>query len=69
MVEAALTPLKNKLEELVILLQAQEARQIIEPTQQRKLLILLFMDIAGSIAIAQHMDPENVREVFNVALK
>jgi class 3 adenylate cyclase/tetratricopeptide (TPR) repeat protein len=38
------------------------------PAQLRKLATILFMDIADSTAIAQKMDPENVREVFDVAL-
>jgi class 3 adenylate cyclase/tetratricopeptide (TPR) repeat protein len=39
-----------------------------QPSQQRKLVTLLFMDIVGSTSIAQHMDPEDVRDVFDIAL-
>jgi class 3 adenylate cyclase/tetratricopeptide (TPR) repeat protein len=68
-VDAALAPLRAKLDELAALLQAQLAQPPSEPALQRKLVSLLFMDIAGSTAIAQHMDPEDVRELFDIALK
>jgi class 3 adenylate cyclase/tetratricopeptide (TPR) repeat protein len=68
-VDAGLLPFKRKLDELVAMLQVGEAQPPAEPAQQRKLVTLLFMDIAGSTAIAQHMDPEDVREVFDIALK
>jgi predicted ATPase/class 3 adenylate cyclase len=68
-VDAGLLPFKRKLDELVAMLQAAEAPPLAEPTQQRKLVTLLFMDIAGSTSIAQHMDPEDVSEVFDAALK
>jgi class 3 adenylate cyclase/tetratricopeptide (TPR) repeat protein len=67
-VDAALAPLQRKLDELMAILLAQQARTPTQPTQQRKLVTLLFMDIAGSTAIAQDMDPEDVCEVFDVAL-
>jgi class 3 adenylate cyclase/tetratricopeptide (TPR) repeat protein len=68
-VDAALAPLQRKLNELAALLQTQQAQPPSEPALQRKLVSLLFMDIAGSTAIAQHMDPEDVRELFDIALK
>jgi class 3 adenylate cyclase len=68
-VQKAVDPLRDKLEELNRLLEVSQTIPLDKPTQQRKLVTLLFMDIAGSTAIAQHMDPEDVSEVFDLTLK
>jgi len=68
-VEAALAPLEGKLIELIRMQKVQESPPASEPPMQRKLVTLLFMDIAGSTAIAQEMDPEDVRDLFDVTLK
>ncbi|MBE0409310.1 MAG: AAA family ATPase [Anaerolineales bacterium] len=68
-VDAGLVPFQRKLNELVAMLQSRKAQTHTEPTQQRKLVTLLFMDIAGSTSIVQHMDPEDVSEVFDVTLR
>jgi class 3 adenylate cyclase len=68
-VDAGLVLFQRKLNELVAILQSKKAYAHTEPKQQRKLVTLLFMDIAGSTSIAQHMDPEDVSEVFDTTLK
>lgn len=37
--------------------------------QQRKLVTLLFINIVGSTAIIQHMDPEDISIIFDANLK
>ena len=54
-VEAALAPMREKLAAL----QAQTA------AEQRKLVTVLFADLAGFTAMSEQMDPEDVREVVN----
>ncbi len=68
-VKKAIEPLREKLAELNRLLEASKAPPPVIPTQQRKLLTILFMDIVGSTSIIQHMDPEEVSEVFDANLK
>jgi predicted ATPase/class 3 adenylate cyclase len=71
-IDAALAPFQHKLDELVDSLQAQEARhasQPAEPNQQRKLVTLLFMDIAGSTQLTQRRDPEDVMAILDGTLK
>jgi predicted ATPase/class 3 adenylate cyclase len=68
-VDIALAPFQRKLDELMVMLQTREAHLHETYQQQRKLVTLLFMDIVGSTSIAQHMDPEDVSEVFDVTLK
>jgi class 3 adenylate cyclase len=68
-VDSALLPYQHRLDELTALLAAREEQPAAEPAQQRKLVTLLFMDIAGSTSIAEHMDPEDVSEIFDTALK
>ena len=69
LIDHALLPLKQKLEELIQAQQAQSEQSPGKAQQQRKLVTLLFMDVVGSTSIAQHMDPEDVSEVFDTALK
>jgi predicted ATPase/class 3 adenylate cyclase len=69
LVDAGLAPFQRKLDELVAQLEARQAGYSEVTARQRKLVTLLFMDIAGSTSIAQHMDPEDVGEVFDAALK
>lgn len=59
-VETALAPLRKKLEQL--------AEQGDFPYHQRKLVTILFTDIANSTRLSQHLDPEDVRDIFDVAL-
>jgi class 3 adenylate cyclase len=69
LVDAGLAPFQRKLDELVAQLEARQAGYSEVTARPRKLVTLLFMDIAGSTSIAQHMDPEDVGEVFDAALK
>jgi predicted ATPase/class 3 adenylate cyclase/Flp pilus assembly protein TadD len=68
-VQKALDPLREKLGDLNRLLEASKLPTPKKPLQQRKLLTILFMDIVGSTSIIQHMDPEDVSEIFDVNLK
>jgi class 3 adenylate cyclase/tetratricopeptide (TPR) repeat protein len=68
-VQKAVEPLREKLAELNHLLEASKISTPDKPLQQRKLLTILFIDIVGSTAIIQHMDPEDVSEIFDVNLK
>ena len=68
-VQEAIEPFHRKLAELTSLLEASKVPSPEKPSQQRKLLTLLFMDIVGSTAIIQHMDPEEVSEIFDANLK
>jgi class 3 adenylate cyclase len=54
-VDTALAPLREKL----LLLQRQEA------SEQRRIVTVLFSDVSGFTAMAEHMDPEDVREIIN----
>ena len=68
-VRKAVDPLREKLAELNRLLEVSKVSAPDKPMQQRKLLTILFMDIVGSTSIIQHMDPEDVSEVFDANLK
>ena len=68
-VQKAMQPLQEKLEELTRLLEVSRPGLPDKPIQQRKLLTILFMDIVGSTSIIQHMDPEDVSEAFDLNLK
>jgi class 3 adenylate cyclase/predicted ATPase len=60
-VEAALSPLQEKIAEL----EAQAGF----PGQQRKQVTILFTDIVDSTKIVSHIDPEDTRDIFDNALK
>jgi class 3 adenylate cyclase/tetratricopeptide (TPR) repeat protein len=53
-VDTALAPLKEKLASLRV-----------EAVEQRKVLTVLFADLVGFTAMAEKMDPEDVREILN----
>ncbi len=57
-VEIALGPLRQKLAAL-------RAPQPAEETQQRRILSILFADISGFTALAEHLDAEDVRDTLN----
>ena len=67
-VEAALNPFRQKLTELEARSQPVEDRQPDIPTRQRKLVTLLYMDVVGSTAMTQHLDPEDTLEIMDNAL-
>jgi class 3 adenylate cyclase len=58
-VDAAIGPMREKLAALV----TQEA-----PEQQRKLVAILFMDIAGHTQLIRNLDPEENMEIIDKAL-
>jgi class 3 adenylate cyclase/tetratricopeptide (TPR) repeat protein len=68
-VQKAVEPLCEKLTELNRLLEASKVPPPEIPLKQRKLITILFMDIVGSTSIIQHMDPEDVSEIFDANLK
>ena len=56
-VETALAPLRQKLADL---------RQPSQPAvEQRKLVTILFADLAGFTALSERLDPEDMREILN----
>jgi class 3 adenylate cyclase len=67
-VKASLVPIRQKLADLEA--QAKSLRE--EPTEipprQRKLVTLLYMDVVGSTAMTQHLDPEDTLEIMDNAL-
>ena len=67
--QKAVEPLNEKLDELSRLRDATRDNRPDHLKQQRKLVTILFMDIAGSTFIIQHMDPEDVSAVFDRNLK
>ncbi len=68
-VEAALTPLRQKLVELEAQAELTKEKAPEPPTRQRKLVTLLFMDVVGSTQMTQHLDPEDTLEIMDAALQ
>ncbi len=60
-VNMVLAPLRQKLAEL--------QAQAVFPEHQRKQITVLFADIVNSTQIVQHLDPEDVSEIFDGALQ
>ncbi len=69
LVEAALAPLRQKLDELAALLVPTDDRSPPAPVQPRKLVTLLFMDVVDSTHIVRHLDPEASLEIMDGALQ
>ena len=67
-VEAALVPLHKKLAELESQGEPSVESPPEMPTRQRKLVTLLYMDVVGSTAMTQHLDPEDNLEIMEKAL-
>ena len=67
-VDSTLNTLREKLTNLEAKaeLSSLETRAI--PTRQRKLVTLLYMDVVGSTAMTQHLDPEDNLEIMESAL-
>ena len=67
-VDAALVPSRQKLADLEE--QTAPSREETQslPTRQRKLVTLLYMDVVGSTAMTQHLDPEDTLEIMDNAL-
>jgi hypothetical protein len=68
-VDAALVPFRQKLVDLEAQAEPtfEEPREM--PTRQRKLVTLLFIDVVGSTAMTQHLDPEDTLEIMDDALR
>ncbi|UCE01057.1 MAG: AAA family ATPase [Chloroflexota bacterium] len=67
-VDASLVPFQEKLAELQAQVETQKDIPPEEPVRQRKLVTLLYMDIVGSTAMTQHLDPEDTLEIMDNAL-
>ena len=67
-VDAALVPSRQKLAELESQVKQSEKTPHEFPTRQRKLVTLLYMDVVGSTAMTQHLDPEDTLDIMDNAL-
>ena len=67
-VEAALAPLHSKLTKLEAQVDPSVDTPQKLPTRQRKLVTLLYMDVVGSTAMTQNLDPEDTLEIMESAL-
>ena len=67
-VEAAITPLRQKLEELEQQAVSQQEETSAIPTRKRKLVTLLYMDVVASTAMTQDLDPEDTMEILDKAI-
>jgi class 3 adenylate cyclase/tetratricopeptide (TPR) repeat protein len=67
-VDAALVPSRQKLAELEAQVEPSREEPPALPTRQRKLVTLLYMDVVGSTAMTQHLDPEDTLEIMDNAL-
>ena len=67
-VDASLMPFQEKLAELQAQVDAQKDTPPKEPVRQRKLVTLLYMDVVGSTAMTQHLDPEDAMEILDNAI-
>lgn len=68
-VDAALIPLRNKLSVLQTQVERPTEERRERPKRQRKLVTLLFMDVAGSTQMTRHLDPEDTLEIMDNALR
>ncbi len=67
-VETSLEPFRQKLAFLESQLESLGDEPEELPTRQRKLVTLLYMDVVGSTAMTQHLDPEDTLEIMDNAL-
>ena len=67
-VDASLVPFHEKLAELEAPAETPKETPSEIPTRQRKLVTLLYMDVVGSTAMTQHLDPEDNLEIMENAL-
>jgi len=68
-VDSALVPFIQKLAELEAQAESPIEQALDIPARQRKLITLLFMDVVGSTAMTQHLDPEDTLEIMDAALR
>jgi class 3 adenylate cyclase len=64
-VDTALTPLRQQLAEL----RAPDSAKATQPSQQLKQVSVLFVDVVGSTAIGQRLEPEDINAVMDGALE
>ena len=67
-VDASLAPFHQKFAELEAQTEPIKETQSEIPTRQRKLVTLLYIDMVGSTAMTQHLDPEDTLEIMDNAL-
>ena len=67
-VDAALTLSRKKLSVLEAQVESPREEPIDVPQRQRKLVTLLYMDVVGSTAMTQNLDPEDNLEIMDNAL-
>ncbi len=67
-VDAALVPSRQRLAELETQVEKPVEVPPEKPIRQRKLVTLLYMDVVGSTAMTQHLDPEDTLEIMDNAL-
>jgi class 3 adenylate cyclase len=67
-VEASLVPFRQKLADLEAQVTHSREEPPALPTRQRKLVTLLYMDVVGSTAMTQHLDPEDTLEIMDNSL-
>ncbi|MGW8181150.1 MAG: adenylate/guanylate cyclase domain-containing protein, partial [bacterium] len=67
-VEAALIPSRKKLANLEALVDTQREESTDIPQRKRKLVTLLYMDVVGSTAMTQDLDPEDTMEIMEKAI-
>ena len=67
-VDISLEPFRQKLADLEAQAASDREEPPVIPTRQRKLVTLLYMDVVGSTAMTQHLDPEDTLEIMDNAL-
>jgi class 3 adenylate cyclase len=67
-VDSTLETLRAKLSDLETQLEQLTQESLNPPTRQRKLVTLLYLDVVGSTAMTQGMDPEDTLEIIDNTL-
>jgi len=67
-VEASLKPIRKKLADLQAQAESQSGEPIEVPQRKRKLVTLLYMDVVGSTAMTQDLDPEDTMDILDKAI-
>ena len=67
-VDSTIETLQEKLADLEIKAAQLTQEPTSVPTRQRKLVTLLYLDVVGSTAMTQHLDPEDTLEIMDNAL-
>ena len=67
-VEASLLPIRKKLADLLAQAESQSEEPVDVPQRKRKLVTLLYLDVVGSTAMTQDLDPEDTMEILEKAI-